>query len=305
MKIKLIVYSLLFFICLSGGAFFIFFKKPCIRLPISLGPESIPSTLVDIQGKKYPLEIDFGSKFQLTLTREILKGIEKIPYGNLQGRDAKGLVYESPAYIIPKIKIGDHVFEDVIVKEVNEAYVVNTTLYSENNVKSEILKNKYGVIGRALLEKMNLLIDFPNLVLIEYDDISELRKNGYSEDDLIKIPFEIGRTGPIITVDTDFGKARLSFDTGSTGSLIRYSFAKEVEYKNDSHGLHYVISSRFVIENKNFGNVNLYLYDISPELNEIDGVLGMDFLVKHVLYIDYRNKFIYIGEANSKTGKTT
>jgi hypothetical protein len=271
-------------------------KKQYSRMPIVFGSANTPKTEVEIQGKKHLLDIDFGCKFQMVLNNEILSSLEKEPYGTLQGRDVKGNTYSSSAYQIKKIKIGGHSFKDVIVKEINKRYVLNSVLYIEKNDKNEVFNDKFGVIGRALLERMNLLLDFQNSIIIECDDIKNLEQIGYSANNLTPSSFDIGPTGLILTVNTTIGKTRLSLDTGSTVSIIRSSFVKEDVPKKQEYGLSYINTSMFEIGNRDFGRMNLYLYDVTPELHEIDGLLGMDFLKNHVVYIDYKHKMIYIGD---------
>ena len=79
---------------------------------------------------------------------------------------------------------------------------------------------------------------------------------------------------------------------------MRSSIFQGIGIKNEKHGFPIYTTSMFEIGSKNFGSMNLYLFDITPELHEIDGVLGMDFVKNHVIYIDYKDKVLYIG--NSK-----
>ena len=44
--------------------------------------------------------------------------------------------------------------------------------------------------------------------------------------------------------------------------------------------------------------LDLYIYDLIPQFGEINGILDMNFLKDHVVYIDYKDKFIYIGDHN-------
>jgi hypothetical protein len=273
-----------------------FGKRQCCRIPIVFGPANTPKTEVEIQGQKHLLNIDFGCKFQLALNNDLLDRLEKKPNGTLQGRDAKGNTYNSAAFQIKKIQIGNHSFKDVIVKETNKDYVLNTVVYIEKNNKNEVFNEKFGVIGRALLEKMNLLLDFQNSVIIECNDITDLEQIGYDVNKLTASHFDVGPTGFILTVNTAVGAARLSLDTGSTVSMIRSSFVKEDVPKKQQYGLPYINTPFFEIGNRDFGSMRLYLYDITPELHEIDGLLGMDFLKDHVVYIDHKKKMIYVGD---------
>lgn len=294
------VYVLFSFFILAFTAYVIwhssFTTKQYSSIPVVFGPSDVPRTEVEIQGKKYPLEIDFGSKFQLVLNHDILNNLKKNQKGTLPSRDARGNMYTSPAYQLQKIQVGTHVFKDVIVKERDEEQVLNSVIYTENG-RDEILNQKVGLVGRALLEKMNLLLDFKNSVMFECNSIKDIEQIGYSVIKLTSSPFDVGRTGFILTINTDIGNVRLSLDTGSTVSMIRSSFVKEGLPKKQEFGLSCITTQLFEIGNRNFGGMNLYLYDITPELHEIDGLLGMDFLKNHVLFIDYKNKMIYVGDS--------
>lgn len=56
-------------------------------------------------------------------------------------------------------------------------------------------------------------------------------------------------------------------------------------HAKDSRGFQVFTTQKFFIGDKEFGAKDLFLYDIAPELKEIDGMLGMDFLEKHIVYI--------------------
>ena len=301
MKKKTIAFAGIIFIVSASivSGYLYITKRNYSRITITIGSADTPLTKVEIQGREFLLEVDSGSKFQLTLNKDILNNLEKNPCGTLQGRDAKGNSYDSPAYLVKKIKIGNHVFNDVVVKEVNDDYVSNTTLFI--NKTKNISSGRFGTVGRALLEKMNLFFDFQNFVILESNDIMNLKEAGYQLENLVAVPFEMGRTGAILTVDTDLGKTRLSLDTGSTVSLIRSSLLQNNEPEKREYGLPCYNTSKFMIGNKDFGNMDLYLFDITSELHEIDGILGMDFLRNHIFYINYQDKVIYIGDSTSQT----
>lgn len=296
-----------FLVIVAGSCFVILFalhffnvKTYHSHVPISLDKSNIPTTLVEIQGRKYSLAIDLGDKFALSLNKQALKKLQKKPHDSLVHRDASGKAYETSAYVLAKIKLGDLIFDDVVVAEVNEDFVKNTTLWADTDNFEELLKDRFGAIGRALLEKLNLLLDIQNSSFFISNDIKKLKESGYDLNQLVQISFEIGRTGIILPVKTEIGSIKLSIDTGSTVSLLRSSILQGIAIKNKKYGFHIYTTSMFEIGSKNFGTMNLYLFDLTPELHEIDGILGMDFLKNHVIYIDYKNRVLYIGDNKSR-----
>jgi hypothetical protein len=121
-------------------------------------------------------------------------------------------------------------------------------------------------------------------------------------EDFVKSSLEFGKLGNIVAVDTSVGKAKFAIDTGSNISCIRDSFVKN-RPETKRFGLPFVDSDKFEVADKNFGGIYLHLQDITPELTEIDGILGTDFLRQHVVYLDRQNKLIYLKESITRSGE--
>jgi len=278
----------------------LFFKIPShrIRIPIIFTSSGTPAILATIEEKSYLLQLDLGSKFLLTLEKEILENIRDKKSTELaQWRDAKGDFYESPSYIISQVKIENILLKNVKVNQENSNFRANTTLW-DDHPQGSVSTNRYlGNLGRPLLEKTNLLLDFRNSTMIACSNEKYLKKEGFFLDKMVSIPFNGGTKGIIIKADTDAGTLRLALDTGATVTFVRASCLKDQKCTKEKRGFLTFTSQKFLIGNKDFGSTNLFLFDITPELTEIDGILGMDFLKNHVVYIDYKNKVLYFGES--------
>jgi len=274
-------------------------KSYHIQIPVKFGSASTPYADVEIEGKKYLLEFDLGSKFQLSLRKSFLeKIIKKEPHGIGEWKDINGNKYEAPSYLIPEMRIGDLILANVVVQEDDDDFIFNATMWDGENKGRDIVDKEQGVIGRPLLEKVNLLLDFGHSTIFASNDKNKLKKAGYCLDHMTKVPFELGRMGIILQVDTDIGIKRLSIDTGSSLNLIRSSLLKDHECQKGQYNIPFFITSKFIIGGEDFGSMCLHLHKITPELNELDGFLGAPFLESHVLYIDFPHKVVYIG--NSK-----
>ena len=295
----LILFSLIFLSLLR----FFANKNQIIQIPISFTPAGIPLVSVKIEGSTHFLELDIGSKCELSLDQNVLDHIQnKKPSGTIHWRDIKGNFYESPSYLIPRLEIEGLVLKDVVASQENMDFRRDTTLWNDKKNEQAPKKQFVGNLGRLLLEKTNLLIDFKNLSMFACNNKRELNKAGFFLDHMTQIPFEGGMKGIIMKVDTEAGVLRLGLDTGSTVTLIRASRLQDQKSTKDNRGFSVYTSRSFVIGNKDFGPKNLLLYEITPELNEIDGILGMDFLKNHILYIDYKDKVIYIENSQPKGG---
>lgn len=271
-----------------------FCKKNPVAIPVTFGAADIPLAPVEIQGNTYLLEVDLGSKFPLSLNPKILENLEKTTKGTQTARDMMGNTYAFTTYLLNTIKLKELVFNHVLTNANSEDYVLAITLFSEKTSTQEIIDGDLGTIGRPLFADSNIFLDFPHSQICICNDISDLQKFGYSIENFITIPLVKGRTGWILQAETDLGKTRFSLDTGSTLSFIRQQDLPSAQIKKDNPRLSYVDSSRFIIGDQDFGSVNLHLLDITPELHEIDGLLGMDFLKKHPIYIDPKKQLIYV-----------
>ncbi len=244
----------------------------CVRWPITFGPYNTPYTEVNIDGEIYPLEINLGTKFALALNRKILTQISKKPSSMITSRDFAGQQNEFQSYYVSKVKIGDLTYKNVLVREISEA---------------DQFPDDSGVIGRPLLEAENLMLDFPNSTILVTKDNAHLQARGYFLEDMVNVPFTTGRLGIILQVETDWGTTKLLLTTGASHSHLKAFFTGNSKQE--------LQSARFVIGGKDFGSMIFATRNFSNELLEIDGILGMDFLKAHTVYIDNDNKVAYFG----------
>ncbi len=293
MKKKSVLASILFLLIV--GSIWFFNKPYHYSIPMQLGRADTPITQIEIEGNVYHVNIDFGSKFPVTLQKNILeKTSNKKKDGFGKWKDVRGNEYVKPSYIIPKTKINCLKLKNVSVQEEDDVCVANTsTVFSED---TKGIPKTCGAIGRPLLSQKNLLLDYSNSVILLSNDGKKLKSLGYSIDKFVKVPFEMGKIGITLKVDTDLGMKRMSLDTGCTVNLIRRDFFNDLEYPNPKEwpGLPLYTTNSFVLGGEDLGSTNLYLYAITPELKEIDGFLGSPFLMKHVVYIDFENKMAYV-----------
>jgi hypothetical protein len=265
-----------------------------IQIPLKTTSAGTPSMVTEIGKEKYTLAFDLGSKFLLSLSKNVLDSItNKTLHETVQWRDVQGKTYEGPSYLIPQISIDGLILNNVVAKQEDDSFTSNTTLWDDN--KEVFIDERSGTLGRQLLDKTNILIDFPHATMFASNNKTALKKAGFFLDKMVPIPFETGPKGIIIlNVNTDAGILHLALDTGATITIVRSSRVQDQTCIKNDRGFFDFITSRFSIGNNDFGKQRLLLYDITPELKEIDGLLGMDFLKHHVLYIDYQNKILYL-----------
>ncbi len=242
------------------------------RIPITFASRGSPTVDVSIEGNAYPLELDLGSSFPFSLRQEILQNILKTTYGTAEWSDFRGNKYESPAYTIPEIKIGNLTFPNVMAKQNREDFHINVTLDTPPS-------QPIGIIGLPILEKYNLFLDFPHSTIYASNDHLPLQQAGLLSQNLLAIPFVLHSDGILLSVETDAGTYRLMLDTGSTRTAIR------APHPNST--------AQFRIMGHDFGERFIKAIDVNPQF-DFDGFLGMDFLHEYPLFIDYSNKIVLI-----------
>ena len=243
------------------------------RIPITFVSRGHPTVDVSIDGNVYPLEVDLGCSFPFFLNQKILQNVHKTSYGTAKWIDFRGHRYESPAYEIPEIKIGNLIFSDQIVKQNREDFHINVRL------EGPAVQPLGGVVGRPILEKYNLFLDFPHSAMYASSDTQTLQEAGLLSYNLLAVPFATQANGVIFSVETDAGVYRFMLDTGGTWTAIR---APHQDY-----------TKKFCMMGYDFGGCFIKAIDLTPEFG-CDGFLGMDFLLEYPCFIDYSNKVVFI-----------
>lgn len=270
-------------------------KKDYACVPLTFGKTGCPITLVSINKNNYPLQLDIGARSFLALDCNILSYLKKKAYGSTEFQDLKGNFYHAPRYLLDKIHIGEMLFNEVLTDEQNNSFFLNTSLNGKPSGDKPL-----GVIGRSLLKRINLFLDFPHSQLILTNSTKQLKKNGYLIEGMTGVPFRVDRTGLVLSIETDLGEKKFMLDTGSTLTLLRSSLLNQQTLTEKEGGMLAFSSSKFQMGGKDFGCQDLYRFDLADEFTEIDGALGMDFMRVHKLYIDYPNRMVYVGDAFSK-----
>lgn len=242
------------------------------RIPVAFNKRNAPIIEVVIQGSSYPFKLDLGNSFSFSLGNEILRKINKTQYGSCKWHDFRGNQYESPIYTIPEITISTLKFPCAFVNQDSNEFHANTTLIGEPLAVP-------GVVGLPILQKYNLLLDFPHSAIYASNTLADLQEAGLFSNNFLEIPFTVHADGIIFSAETDAGTYRLVLDTGATSTAIRAP--------------HPAFTSKFNMMGHDFGKCSIMPIDLSSQF-EFDGCLGMDFLLEHPIFIDYSNKALFI-----------
>lgn len=263
-------------------------------LPLSFDSRyGFPTVSVTIQGHSIPLTFDLGgSRLQLAVSPAVLKRLNiNVDHVDsvVHGADARGVKSTYKVFLLPEIKLGDFVLNDIKGIEYHP-------WGGEGAPKN-------GIVGFNLIARFNVVIDFSHSVVIL------VRGNGhppgYDVGSWPKAPFIID--GHMITRAHVNGKAiSLIWDTGTPVSSIKQQTIISGDVKKCSKTVLFKVAARpdtcreiaapeFIMGDRNFGPMTFYTRSM-PGL-PVDGMIGDDFFKAHVVYIDFANKTVAITNA--------
>lgn len=299
-------FLLLIFVVL-GISFYLFFKEFSTskttqgelfdQIPVSFFPFSEkPLIDVEIEKSKYRVEIDLGCSHPLTLQPAILENLkEKTAIGISKTADIKGNVYQRKKYRIPKVRLANKNLRQMEIFEENLDFFIRGSIWPDENHIDRVNKRWAYINGKMgwpiFFQLESCLFDFPNKKLVIGKDNIQMAASGFNK--YVKIPFEIEKSGIIISANTEIGIRRFILDTGANHSFIRESLVNKANAREVFPGK-WAFSSHLIIEGKDLGVQKLWLYDYSNIFTEFDGILGIDFFKDHAIYFDFCSKIAYI-----------
>ncbi len=289
---------LLFLLCLNSAVV----AKPEANqsvLPLkfdtgNLAPYGLPSTVINIAGKEYPVIFDIGAKkYALALTKKALEGIQvhftgkKICSTSVRGKDCLD------EFIVPEVQLGAFT-----VKNVKGVVLDNSKLWGGNGQDfKETEASQIGLMGFPLLSEFNLLLDYPHAKLIVVK--SGAKPTDYPVDQWISIPFQ----GHLLTkLNFDNKPILLSWDTGALPSVIKESFANSILKKPCPTDAPYakkecssIQSTSFsTTERKQLPNIWFKTINTLPPIAPFDGLVGSNFYADNMIYFDFDQKVIFV-----------
>ncbi|MGB7978360.1 MAG: hypothetical protein WCF19_04275, partial [Chlamydiales bacterium] len=228
-------------------------QSKSLQIPLEFS-SGLPLIKVEIEGKFYSLILDLGSPCEFALRQDVLNNLkkERIDVHTILGLDAQEIT--SSTYLLQRIRL-------------HNGEIIHTLAQEE----SRMLENHIsGIIGRNILQTCNLILDFHHSVLVILKETQDLQCG------VPEIPFEMTRWGAVFSIETDFGIKRFSLNTSAPLSGIR----------SEKNGK--ISTSKFKIGAFDLGPTDLEVIDIHPNVNDIDGYLGSDFFMKHVVRLDFQ-----------------
>jgi hypothetical protein len=240
-----------------------------VMVPIEL-INNFPVLKVSVGDQPVAVMFDLGGSDEIVLTSDALRSlkVERLEETYVW-LDAMGNRLESQRLRIPEIRIGSLAFRSVTGHEDAEAATYRKT------------PGGAGYIGPALIRSFKLVVDYGrrSMTFIP-NDIKNPKAHGCFGTEIRFDPEMNGE--PITKIRSDLGEHRFVWDTGAPMMIVRKSLVSARGVVTDGNLFQ---SDEFKLGRKNFGPVQLYMFDFG-EPAEVDGYIGYDFFATNVVCID-------------------
>ncbi len=267
-------------------------KSPLEKIPVEFTYNQLPVIEIEVLNQKHKMIVDLGASSELTLLnnhfpQDKLRYIYPSNCMNFIGDE-----YEVKRYVLPECKVGSTILKNLILNnEANEIGVTTNVVGKKNGTLS---REGLGTLGSCILHRANILFDFPHFSLWLIQQSNDLKKVGFDLEQCVQIPFDLDKGWIVVKISGDFGNLRFFVDTGSSGTFCKGEFLQNKSLEKDSLNNSYYFSEAFILGDCNFGNKKVFPFEITSKIENIDGILGMDFLKEHVFYIDFQKRIMYI-----------
>lgn len=252
-----------------------------------------PYLTINIEGFENDFILDTGASTAITLSKKITKNLKSINYTSEyhQMIDAAGKVRSSASFIINDVYLGtfhikevkgkDHKVWGVYMNEDGET--INADDYQGES-------EEMGVVGLDFFRKKNFIIDYSKskLIILEGD----LLPPEYININWHNTTFSMASDEFVINAVIDNRKRRFLVDTGSTASLFKKS-----ELLTSLNNPTFIETNEFIISKKDFGPMKFLILDY--DYPSTDGILGYDFFINHIVYVDFRNNIIKLSASRN------
>lgn len=258
-------------------------SNKCYVVPIEFF-EDAPVLTVKIGEKKAKLVFDTGASIPLSLAKSIIDSVGGIKYTGEQHRsiDSAGKISSSATFFVEKVTLGEYHAKKVKGKDYKPwGMYVTESGKTEHKSKTE----DHGVIGLGFFKNKNFIIDYSRkkIFILEGNAVPP----DYKDVSWHSTPLILSKEGLIIQTKVNNHAAAFLLDTGSTGSMLRTT--KILSQKNSENNS--ILAETFLISGKNYGPIKFFLLNF-PKFS-FDGLLGYDFFLKNVVYIDFDKKLVH------------
>lgn len=271
------------FSAILGGTFYVLKRKPqYAKIPVHYNPVSdIPLIELEIESKKYVVELDSGGQHYIALQKRCLDQIiDKESVGSSTYYDMCGKVYEKPIFQVPRIQINNFKAYPIrIVQEDLEFLSKGSYIVAEDpEVVQKAIEEIDGRVGSYFLSAFCMLLDLPHSVIYICRDQRSLPKEVALEG-FTEVPL-FSEDWPVVLIETEHGCKKALIDTGCSWSLWR---------GEENEKLVPLPINRLKIGALDFGSHEFTMFPFT-EKTGVDAILGLDFIKNHRIFIDLKGR---------------
>jgi len=240
--------------------------------------DHFPIVLAKVGQSDVPLIFDSGDQTAVALHQDVLDSVAATPTGKTDRLQfAEGPPVVTARYTLPRIQIGDVVFNDI------EARVdVHDRSYQATDVGQK------GFLGTALLKPYQVVLDYRRrrMTLIR----ASSPQSGCSGT-VVPFSTEQAPAEPATELRTDFGRFSVWWDTGNPASVVLSE--QTVAALRPGYTGPKVKSERLVLGGRNFGpwTIETWKMNLPPWFN---GFIGYGFFAQHVVCMDFPGRRILV-----------
>lgn len=251
--------------------------------------------------KPFYMGLDLGSSGNLISGEQFLSNFsDKILDSPVEVLNFHGNKYRSERYRVFKTKIGRVIFKELSLRKASEEEFLDTILLmSDAGVKA---REPEVLTGWKTFYHSNFLLSCFHSLVGFFDSVDTLKGKGIPVHKFTKVPLLLDNGYLEFWANTEKGALRCMLDTGATfniinrdipeGLVIQEWLKRKVESRENY--------SSFEVQGKPLKAQGFCKLPLNFPCH-IEAVLGMEFLQHHAIFIDFKNKELYIAP-NSELG---
>jgi hypothetical protein len=257
-----------------------------------------PRFNLQIEDQVFSIDLDLGSSGNLSLDSDKIQSIKNKMFKRVgKSHGIRGKEYYYNSYEVPEIKIGDAELLSIILDEENKDLLDNALLLANPNI---IPDHGEGRIGWPTFYHSNLLLDIPHMEIGFCSSLDNLRNHGYDPDAFTAVPITLDRDMIEFDLQTEKGTLRCVLDSGATRNLFHSPLTEtqslEERLKDASSYIQYTTSH---IGAYNVGPITFIPVPLLLP-HQYQAMLGMEFIHKHIIFINFAEKMIYFSKPSGK-----
>lgn len=287
--LKIFILGLVIF--LSIWAYKGIYKRPYF-IPVAIEGYTyghLPYVQVNIEGWEYCLVLDLGYAGEATLAYGGLAEIRgKVFEKTVITGGFLGTKYKQNIYRIPELKIHRMKFDSVLLEEESTELHIDSAL---DQATVDLPEFTAGALGSLLFRNTCLCIDLYSSMMAFSDSFETVKRELKPVHPFVAVPFQFINGWIEFDLETSEGKLHCMLDTGSTRNHIDSPNVENIPIKDFSKNEKQLQIVQ--IGNRDFGPITFSPIPLKYP-TKIDAILGVEFLLEHIVVIDFIKHELYI-----------